>query len=122
MVECFCKINLGESMGRLSFVVSSLVLGSSLMASTAELESYLKKNPTLKISGEFASYDFNGNGKLEANDWTFKFVGVKGVYRLLGKEASDKNVFGWQPVDVVPNKPLFYMVSLGDWDGDKRFD
>ena len=104
-------------------IVGSFILSSSLMASV-EIENYLKDRKSFNITGEFAEYDFNSDGKIEASDWTFKFIGIDGVYRLLGKTPTTNDVFGWQKVDVIANKPNYYMVYIDDWDGDgdKKFD
>ena len=104
-------------------IVGLLVLTSSLMAYT-DIEDYLKSKKSFKISGEFAAYDFNHNGKIDPNDWTFKFIGDNRVFRLLGKTPTNEDVFGWQEVNIIPNSPNYYMAYLGDWngDGDSRFD
>jgi len=111
---------------KLKMATVSIVLANTLFAKTdlGMLENFMGMAKTFPITGAYSSYDFEKDGKIDANDWVFKFVKYDGVYRLLGNEPTQSNLFGWKRVDIVPNEPQFFMINLGDWDndGDKRFD
>jgi len=63
------------------------------------------------ITGYFAQYDFDNNGKIDKSDWTFTFAKAPGTYQLLGDLENGIGVFKWKKVNVTPNEPSFYMVN-----------
>jgi len=105
----------------------SVLLAVGLSAGT--LEGTLTQTGSYSIAGEFASYDFNSDGKIAPSDWTFK-TSDGSVYQLLG-DTSDANVakvgvFGWKLLsNFTPKIPSFYLAFLGqdiDGDGSTKFD
>jgi len=105
---------------------------SSILAvglSAGPVENALTKTGTFDIAGDFASYDFNADGKIAPSDWTFT-TSDGTVYQLLG-DTSDANVakvgvFGWKMLSgFKPAAPSFYLAYLGtdaDGDGSTKFD
>ncbi|MRI58136.1 MAG: hypothetical protein C6H99_01370 [Epsilonproteobacteria bacterium] len=84
----------------------SLVASISLFAATAdstyvkELISYLQ-NSEFTIDGRYYMYDFNHNGKIEANDWLF--VASNGEpYQLFGDPQNGIGDFKWKKLDSIP--------------------
>jgi len=97
----------------LSAFTASLLCANSI--DSVENTVVQNSNGKYDITGYFAQYDFDNNGKFDKSDWTFTFAKFPGTYQLLG-DTSEENlekmgVFGWKKVDVTPNEPLFYMVQ-----------
>ncbi|MRJ02377.1 MAG: hypothetical protein GXO19_05350 [Epsilonproteobacteria bacterium] len=65
-----------------------------------ELEAYLTSR-SFPIKGLFYKYDFNGNGEIEYNEWIYESVKTHKLYRLLGTEPTDINVFGFKEIEGV---------------------
>jgi len=94
---------------KLKMVATSVVLANMLLGQTdlGMLENFIGMAKSFPITGAYSSYDFDGDGKIDANDWVFKFVKYDGVYRLLGDKPTQSNLFGWKQVDIVPAE-IFY--------------
>ncbi|BCD68499.1 hypothetical protein [Nitratiruptor sp. YY09-18] len=72
------------------------------------------------ITGYFAPYKFSNDAK---SNWTYTAAPDGPTFQLLG-DTSEENIkkygiFGWKPVNVKPNPPMFYMIHYGngkfDW-------
>lgn len=106
----------------------SAVLSCAIYANTdvENLRQYLlSKN--WSISGSFYRYDFNKDGKYSYNDWLYIALGSGQGYRLLGKEPTKNNIFGWQalasiPSDLAIHTPDGYFVFINyPNDVDRKF-
>ncbi len=87
------------------------------------LYSHLVSRKEFTIQGYFYSYDFNGDGVVQSNDWVFVTRGGD-AYRLLGKKPSDMNAFGFEFIDKPANlakEPSGYFVKIDFKEDDERF-
>ncbi|MRJ03339.1 MAG: hypothetical protein GXO19_07910, partial [Epsilonproteobacteria bacterium] len=70
---------------------------------------------SVPIKGYYKKHDFNGNGKIEYNDWAYKAVPSGRVYQLLGKPPTSENIFGWKEVNVSVEPPYdWYFLKYGE--------
>ncbi len=77
-----------------------------------------------RINGAFYKYDFNRDGVTQRNDWIYFDLGSEKLYRLLGKEPTAQDRFGWLPLQNIPsdfdaNNITGLFVYLGFW-GDPQ--
>ncbi|BCD61525.1 hypothetical protein NitYY0826_C0380 [Nitratiruptor sp. YY08-26] len=83
------------------------------------LYNYLQSHQ-LKINGKFYKYDFEHDGKIDANDWLY-VASNEESYRLMGNTPSSKDPFGWQKVTINPQgAPDGYFIYLKDFSLDKE--
>jgi len=56
---------------------------------------------SFQINGDFYQYDFERDG-FQRNDWIYIDRGSQKAFRLLGREPSAANPFGWEPLASLP--------------------
>lgn len=85
----------------------------------------LLKDKRFDLSGKFYYYPFYPkNSPKSAFNWVFESKSKK-VYRLMGTEPDENNVFGWKRVDLNLSEPprwLLFFTGDIDFDNDTRFD
>ncbi len=75
------------------------------MEATQEYVNQLKlflNNHSFRVNGKFYMYDFNHDGVIARNDWIYIDIFANKAYRLMGKEPSENDPFGWQLLEVIP--------------------
>ena len=105
------------------FLVAIGLAVALFAASMQDLREYLVQKSVFDVAGEFYMYDFEGDGKIDLNDWMF--VATNGqAFRLLGKTPTPDDVFGWQKLPYRPavqGEPNGYFVYIGMPGDDSRF-
>ena len=105
-------------------LVASLALSTAVCANS-DISTYIIDQGKYEINGYYASYDFDGDRKIDRSDWVYLDVKSGNMYQLMGKKTSEDNIFGWKKINGIdfPN-PSYFLIYLNDWDNDKdkRFD
>ncbi len=88
-----------------------------------ELKAYLTSKE-FNVDGMMYSYDFNGNGYIEYNEWVYVSQKSGKKYRLLGTTPTEHNAFGFTEINVSLQNfspdGYFSFINFPE-DADKRF-
>ncbi len=107
----------------MGFSVVTLFAMSAPVEYVEGLKQYLH-NHTFKVNGKFYMYDFNHDGVIARNDWLYIDTTTGRVFRLMGREPTQADAFGWQPLDSIPRDldvthPSGYFIFI-DYPKDKE--
>ena len=75
------------------------------------------------VNGKFYMYDFEKDGSYAYNDWLYVSE-FNTAYRLLGREPTENDKFGWQRLDAIPEdlpEASGFFVYIGFSQDDSRF-
>ncbi|MRI58120.1 MAG: hypothetical protein C6H99_01290 [Epsilonproteobacteria bacterium] len=113
-----------------ALLFGSVALATTLLGATADhtyiqaLNQHLMTN-SFNLNGEFFAYDFEKDGKIDANDWLYKTVPNGSTYRLLAVTPTEDNAFGFAPVAAptdLKSDPDGYFIYIDfPLDSDARF-